>query len=133
MPFTVDQEPELPEISFQDYAYWLQNRDSKTVAGEESYWKERMEGAGELLDLPVDKQRPKTFDYQGENVVFSLEEKTAVLCAEFCKKEDYSPYMLFAAAFASCFLNIREVRILLSALRFPAGGSRSFGMFWGRF
>ena len=94
------QEPELPEISFQDYAYWLQNRDSKTVAGEESYWKERMEGAGELLDLPVDKQRPKTFDYQGENVVFSLEEKTAVLCAEFCKKEDYSPYMLFAAAFA---------------------------------
>lgn len=94
------RKPELPEISFRDYAYWLENRDQKTVSAQEDYWKRQMEGTGELLDLPVDKQRPKTFDYRGENIFFSLDEKTAALCADFCQKNDYSPYMLFTAAFA---------------------------------
>ena len=77
--------PELPEISFRDYAYWLENRDQKRFPPRRTIgngrWKEPVS-----FRPSADKQRPKTFDYRGENIFFSLDEKTAALCADFCQK-----------------------------------------------
>ena len=126
------QEPELPEISFQDYAYWLQNRDSKTVAGEESYWKERMEGAGELLDLPVDKQRPKPSITRVKNVVSPWRRNGGPVRRILQKGRLLSLYAV-RGGFCVLLSKYTGSSDIIIGTPVSGGGSRSFGMFWGRF
>jgi amino acid adenylation domain-containing protein len=49
--------PELP-IQYADYALWQRERVERgELAGEESYWRERLTGAPETLELPADRPR----------------------------------------------------------------------------
>ncbi len=94
------KQPILPAFSFKDYAYDLERSHRSASDEQQEYWKKRLENMGGLLDLPVDKQRPKQFDYKGDVVNFSLDGETAAFCQEYCAQNDLSPYMLFAAVFA---------------------------------
>ena len=65
----------LPELSIQyaDYAMWQRG---KLVGGElerqSTYWKEVLEGAPTVLELPSDRARPSRRDYAGDRVPIEL-------------------------------------------------------------
>src|SRR4051812_46013112 len=69
------RESPLPELAVQyaDYAVWQREQ----LAGEAldrqlAYWKERLAGAPELLELPTDHPRPPVQAYQGATVPVEL-------------------------------------------------------------
>ncbi|HEX9936860.1 MAG TPA: condensation domain-containing protein, partial [Longimicrobium sp.] len=68
-------ESPLPELGVQyaDYAVWQREhlRDA-VLEGELSYWRERLAGAPELLELPADHPRPAVRTYRGATVQVEL-------------------------------------------------------------
>uniref|UniRef100_UPI003D09E6D8 condensation domain-containing protein n=1 Tax=Gynuella sp. TaxID=2969146 RepID=UPI003D09E6D8 len=65
----------LPELSIQyaDYARW-QNRwiQNDFLKQQKDYWVQRLQDAPALIELPLDKKRPKAQDYKGATYPFSL-------------------------------------------------------------
>jgi len=60
--------PELP-IQYADYAVWQRRWLHEGVRGEEregqmAYWRERLEGAPKVLELPTDRPRPSFLRYR---------------------------------------------------------------------
>src|SRR5207244_9142147 len=50
--------PELP-VQYADYAAWQRQKlTSEVIEKHQAYWKQRLETAPPLLDLPTDKPRP---------------------------------------------------------------------------
>ena len=67
--------PDLP-INYRDYSdwqnKWLKGKDSKK---ELEFWIGELKGAPDLLQLPMDFQRPKNQTYDGDEVSFILNQK----------------------------------------------------------
>jgi len=66
--FSQGKEPSLPELPVQyaDYAVWQRAwMQGSTLEDELSYWRNHLEGAPALLDLPTDHSRPEGASYRG--------------------------------------------------------------------
>jgi amino acid adenylation domain-containing protein len=66
--FSQGKEPSLPELPVQyaDYAVWQRAwMQGSTLEDELSYWRNHLEGAPALLDLPTDHSRPEGPSYRG--------------------------------------------------------------------
>lgn len=57
-------EPNLPPlpVAYKDFAVWQRGRDWSTDA---AFWRRRLEGAPERIDLPADRPLPKVQSYRG--------------------------------------------------------------------
>jgi hypothetical protein len=91
--------PELP-IQYADYAQWQREWLSGEVLEEKlSYWREQLEGAPAVLDLPTDFPRPPVQTYNGlaEGVVLSRELTEGLKALS--RGEGVTLFMLLLAAF----------------------------------
>ncbi|HYJ78763.1 MAG TPA: condensation domain-containing protein, partial [Longimicrobiaceae bacterium] len=58
-----------PALQYADFALWQRERlRGERVAGELAWWKERLAGAPERLELPTDRPRPAVPTYRGRMV-----------------------------------------------------------------
>ena len=90
--------PSLP-LQFSDYANW---RNRVEIQGnweaDLDYWKQKLEGAPALLELPTDWPRPASFTFRGARRRFLIDpDKTAVL-RDFGRRRQVSLFTVFAAA-----------------------------------
>ena len=90
--------PSLP-IQYGDYAVWQNQVDvQRNWEADFDYWKQKLEGAPVLLDLPADRPRPPNFTFRGARRRFLIEpEKTAAL-RDFGRRRQISLFNIFAAA-----------------------------------
>jgi amino acid adenylation domain-containing protein len=57
--------PDLP-VQYSDYAAWLREPAQVTAMGARlGYWKDRLAGAPQVLELPADRPRPPVLSYAG--------------------------------------------------------------------
>lgn len=64
--------PPLP-VQYSDYAHWQREWVASRQQREHlDYWKEHLQGAPALLDLPTDRPRPKVQSYRGASVRVAL-------------------------------------------------------------
>lgn len=68
-------EPPLPKLSIQfaDYAHWQRNlKGEEYLAAGLDYWKRKLDGLKQVLELPTDHPRPANFSHRGgsESVMF---------------------------------------------------------------
>ncbi len=65
--------PPPPELQYVDYAAWERDRIGVGLRGEIVYWRQELEGAPALLELPTDRPRPAGVSYRGHSLrrVFS--------------------------------------------------------------
>jgi amino acid adenylation domain-containing protein len=100
--FSRGTEPQLPELPVQyaDFAAW--QRDWLVGAELErqlSFWREHLQGAPPLLDLPADWPRPAVQTYRGNRLSRALPAALSAQLQVLAAAEGVTLYMLLFAAF----------------------------------
>ena len=90
----------LPTLSYTDYVRW-QTEMLASSKGEQlsAYWYKQLAGELPLLDLPVDKPRPREQTYRGASHIIELDKKLIRKLRELEKAEGVSLYTILLAAF----------------------------------
>ncbi|HSU18095.1 MAG TPA: amino acid adenylation domain-containing protein, partial [Longimicrobium sp.] len=91
--------PELP-VQYADYAVWQRGQ----LAGEAlerqlSYWRERLSGAPELLDLPTDHPRPAVRSFRGAHEQIELPLELLERLQALGRSEGATLFMVLLGAF----------------------------------
>jgi hypothetical protein len=97
-----DRPSPLAELAIQyaDYALWQRGwMEGETLAEQVSYWKERLEGAPAVLELPSDRARPAVQSFRGATLSFSLSEELSRKLVELGRQHGATLYMVLLAAF----------------------------------
>jgi len=90
--------PPLP-IQYGDYAVWQRQPIRRAAAEKDlSFWREKLRGAPDTLDLPTDRPRPSVNSYRGTKRLFSFDTTLAGNLRSFSRRERASLFTVFAAA-----------------------------------
>ncbi|MGW0468931.1 amino acid adenylation domain-containing protein [Streptomyces sp. NPDC003027] len=102
-------EPQAPALGVQyvDYTLWqrelLGSTDDpdSTMSRRLAYWRERLAGAPELLDLPTDRPRPALATFRGDVVRFDVDAALTEKLQSLAQRERASLFMVLQAAAAT--------------------------------
>lgn len=91
--------PILP-VTYADFAIW----QNEWLVGEGcqkqiSYWKNELKGAPDVLQLPMDFQRPKNTTYDGDEICIILDESVTEKLQQFSRNNDVSIFITLFSAF----------------------------------
>ncbi|HEY7767999.1 amino acid adenylation domain-containing protein, partial [Longimicrobium sp.] len=95
-------ESPLPELSVQyaDYAVWQREQFAGEVLDRQlAYWRERLAGAPELLELPTDHPRPPAQTYRGAMVPVQLPLQLQERLQALGRSEGATLYMTLLSAY----------------------------------
>lgn len=91
--------PELP-IQYADYAMWQQQLlQGETLNTQLSYWKQQLENAKTVLELPTDKPRSQLQSSLGKKHSFALSPKLSNHLKSLSQRENVTLFMTLLAAF----------------------------------
>ncbi|HEY7770659.1 amino acid adenylation domain-containing protein, partial [Longimicrobium sp.] len=91
--------PELP-VQYADYAVWQREQLTGEVLDRQlAYWRERLAGAPELLELPTDHPRPPVQTHRGATVPVELSPELLERLQRLGRSEGATLYMVALAAF----------------------------------
>ncbi|HEY7768546.1 amino acid adenylation domain-containing protein, partial [Longimicrobium sp.] len=96
------RESPLPELAVQyaDYAVWQREQLAGAALERQlSYWRERLGGAPELLELPADRPRPPVQTFRGASVPVELAPELVERLDALGRSEGATPYMTLLGAF----------------------------------
>jgi len=87
-------------VQYADFAVWQR----EWLAGPElerqvAWWRDHLEGAPVLLDLPLDHPRPRLQGYRGTRTGHALTPELTVALKQLAVREGVTPFMLLFAAF----------------------------------
>ncbi|MBD1938351.1 non-ribosomal peptide synthetase [Microcoleus sp. FACHB-68] len=91
--------PELP-IQYADFAIWQQeNLQGEKLETQLNYWKQQLQDAPLLLELPADKPRSAVQTFRGARQSFVLSKVLTDALKEFSNRENATLFMTLLAAF----------------------------------
>ncbi|MFE4515306.1 amino acid adenylation domain-containing protein [Kitasatospora sp. NPDC056783] len=93
------READLPELTVQ-YADHARERLGTSYEDHLTYWKEQLDGAPPLLELPTDRPRPAERGTAGRTEEFALAPGTAARVRALAETEGVTPFTVQLAAFA---------------------------------
>ncbi|MFF9053782.1 amino acid adenylation domain-containing protein [Streptomyces erythrochromogenes] len=91
--------PVLPVLTTQ-YADWAEEEQHTSYEEHLAHWKQSLDGAPTLLELPGDRPRPAERSQRGATEPFDLAPGTAARVRELAEQEGVTPYTVQLAAFA---------------------------------
>jgi len=100
--FTKENSSPLPELSIQyaDYAawqrQWLRGEDLENLI---SYWREQLDGAPTILNLPTDKPRPAAQSFRGAYGEFEMSRELLDRLKELSRSEGVTLFMTCLTAY----------------------------------
>jgi natural product biosynthesis luciferase-like monooxygenase protein len=100
--FRAGNEPPLsePPVQYADWAVWQRSRGQREVQARHlAYWKERLAGAPELMELPVDRPRPPVPSIRGAHAPVNVPAEVADRLRELARCQGATLYMVVLAAF----------------------------------
>lgn len=100
--FSTGRVSPLPELSIQyaDYAIWQRRwLESDAFEKQLSYWKQKLDGASFVLELPTDRPRPAIQTSRGARQSVTLSKTLAAGLKELGRRERVSLFMTLLAAF----------------------------------
>ncbi|MGH8727040.1 MAG: condensation domain-containing protein, partial [Burkholderiales bacterium] len=107
--------PQLP-IQYADYAIWQRSVFSaETLERELAYWKQRLHGAPDVLDLPTDRPRRAVCAYAGGRQAVTLPSGLMRALTELSQSEGVSLFMTLLAAYQALLAQFTEQKDILVA------------------
>ncbi|MFI8962710.1 amino acid adenylation domain-containing protein [Streptomyces sp. NPDC053493] len=91
--------PDLPELTVQ-YADWAEEEQHTSYEEHLTHWKQALDGAPTLLELPTDRPRPAERSHRGATEPFGLGPGTAARVRALAEQEGVTPFTVQLAAFA---------------------------------
>ncbi len=89
--------PELP-VQYPDYAVWQREwLSGERLEAQLGWWRERMEGAPPVLELPADRPRPAVPDPRGATLGFALPAELAAGLRELAVREGTTLFAVLLA------------------------------------
>jgi amino acid adenylation domain-containing protein/non-ribosomal peptide synthase protein (TIGR01720 family) len=90
--------PELP-IQYADFAVWQRQRlQGDVLESQLAYWKQKLEGAPALLELPTDRVRPLTQTFQGASYRQVLSKEVTEALMILSQRQGVTLFMTLLAA-----------------------------------
>ncbi|HEX2268089.1 MAG TPA: amino acid adenylation domain-containing protein, partial [Pyrinomonadaceae bacterium] len=90
---------ELP-IQYADYALWQRQwLQGEVLERQLRYWKNQLDGAAAVLELPTDRPRPPVQSYRGASLPFTPSIELARALKDLARAEGVTLFMLLMAAF----------------------------------
>ncbi|HSG40625.1 MAG TPA: amino acid adenylation domain-containing protein, partial [Thermoanaerobaculia bacterium] len=120
------REPELPEpaIQYADYAIWQEEWLARGVLERDlAYWRTRLEGAPDFLDLPTDLPRPAVRSGRGGERALALGPALSAAVRDLARRREATPFMVLLAALQT--LLSRYARSLDVSVGTPVAGRRT--------
>jgi len=91
--------PDL-DIQYADFADWQRKWiDGEILDKELQYWKQQLDNATAMLELPTDRPRPAIQTHAGARQSRRLSKRLSEMLAAFSKGEEVTQFMTLAAAF----------------------------------
>ena len=91
--------PPLP-IQYSDYAIWQREQLSGAALERQlDYWRNELQDAPNVIDLPTDTPRPKVQSFRGARHTLAIPEKVNEAIGALCRREGVTLYMAVLAAF----------------------------------
>ena len=100
--FIKNADPDLPDlpIQYSDYAQWQRDyMTGEVLQGEIEYWKNTLEGAQTLLELPTDHRRPASQTWNGASKHIILDSAILAKLRLIARNESSTLFMVSMAAF----------------------------------
>ncbi|MCJ8268728.1 MAG: condensation domain-containing protein, partial [Psychrosphaera sp.] len=97
-----EQSPNLKPLPIQytDYAAWQRNwLQGEVLQGQLDYWKEKLQGAPELLQLPTDFPRPAVQSYRGAHLLTQIEPQLFQQLQSLSRQQGCTLFMTLLTAF----------------------------------
>jgi len=117
--FSTGKQATLPELTIQyaDYAAWQRDRlQGELLAKHLNYWKNQLQGATPLLELPTDRPRPAIQTYRGAIAALALPKTLTEALKNLSRQEDVTLFMTLLAAFKTLLYRYTgEVDILVGS------------------
>ena len=89
-----------PETSYADFATWQRGwLQGDVLEGQLAYWRQRLEGAPPVLDVPGDRPRPLTQTYSGSVESRAFPPRLATELRAFARTHRASDFMVMLAVF----------------------------------
>jgi non-ribosomal peptide synthetase component F/acyl carrier protein len=91
--------PELP-VQYADHAVWQREQlEGEALERQLSYWRERLAGAPELLELPTDRPRPPVQTYRGATAPVEISPELLERLQALGRNEGATLYMTLLGAY----------------------------------
>ncbi|MEU9453923.1 amino acid adenylation domain-containing protein [Streptomyces sp. NPDC048277] len=100
-------ESSAPDVGYVDYTLWQRDvlgspdDPDSPMSRQLAYWRDRLAGAPELLDLPTDRPRPAEATYRGDVVPFEVPAGLTDRLLALARQERVSLFMVLQAAAAT--------------------------------
>ncbi|MFL0660621.1 amino acid adenylation domain-containing protein [Cylindrospermopsis raciborskii UAM/DH-MRr] len=95
--------PSIPPLSIQygDFANWQREVFQKTqLPIQLAYWKQKLTGANQILELPTDYPRSPIPSYQGSAVNFAVDQQTTQEFKKLCESQGATLFMGLLVVFS---------------------------------
>jgi amino acid adenylation domain-containing protein len=98
--YSTGAEPALPELTIQyaDFAVWQRERLASSLDQQLSFWKQQLEGAPAVLQLPTDRARPAIQTFRGARHSLLLSKELSNSLRDFSRTQQVTPFMTLLAA-----------------------------------
>jgi amino acid adenylation domain-containing protein len=106
----------LPSLSLQygDFAHWQRTIFEKTQLQEQlSYWKEKLSGKIEVLELPTDFPRKAIARYEGGAVSFTINSEVSDRFKQLCESQGATLFMGLLGVFSTLLMRYSGQQDLL--------------------
>jgi amino acid adenylation domain-containing protein len=96
-----DKIPQLPDlpIHYADFSQWQKRFPEKTLKSLLVYWKRKLDGELQVLEIPTDHPRAAVHTFKDASRSFTIPQETYDKIKEFCEKEKTSPFVLLLTVF----------------------------------
>ena len=98
-----------PAIQYADYAYWQRQwLQGQVLETQLDYWKQKLEGAAPLLELPTDRPRSSVKTFNGDTVPLAFPHHIAEAARELARNEGVTLFMTLLAAFKALLFRLTK-------------------------